>query len=347
MGVRMDWYIGKTAFLTMATVVLCGALLMFIFSLLDLLQGAPAHESFLDSLSRAVRAMPRKIEELAPFAVFLGALIGLGNLSTHSELTILRSSGVSVNRLFASACIPSLCMIVLAQLVIPNVFAADERGQRDRARGFESAWLSEGLTYTRLGWIESDESLHDIRQYELDEQDKVSISRTSPRAEYVPELGAWQLEDVVTTHYLDNLVETQHTELVLWRTTRTPDSLKTLFTTEPRKMSLLELRRQIDDLKAVQQDPAEFEIAYWTKLTKPLSVLGLVLIALAFVIGSSRVLGVGTRITIGIVVGFAFHYLQTLIAPMSVVFHVPPSIAILAPLVLVWTIGLVLLRRTA
>ena len=331
----------------MLVVALFGALLMFIFSLLDMLQGAGPSETFLDSLFRAFRAMPRKIEELAPFAVFLGALIGLGNLAANSELTVLRGAGVSVVRLFLSVCIPSLCMIALAQLLIPVVFAADERNVLEREQGFANTWLSEADSYTRIGWMDADQRLRDIRQYFLDSDGNLERIRTAESGRFQPDQGGWHLMDVTNQRYQPARIATEVADSGFWLTTRTPESLKVLFTVEPRKMSLLQLSKQIVDLKAVGQDPSDFQIVFWSKLTKPLSVLGLVLVALAFVVGSAREIGMGTRLTVGIIVGFVFHYVQTLIAPVSVVFNVPAVVAIIAPVLLVWLIGYALLRRTA
>ena len=339
---RLDRYIGTATLLAMSVALLGGGLLMYIFTMLDMLQGPSG--GFMESSIRALRTVPRKVEELAPFAVFLGALIGLGNLSANSELTVLRGAGVSVTRLFVAVCIPSALVLAIASVLIPLMFSFDERDETDRAVGFTSGWLSEGSVFTRLGWQSDDGTLQDIQQYTLDEDGNLKSSIKAEEATFEPSVG-WLLKPALKIDYLKSGVELSTHDELTWQTAREPDSFKAYFTKSPRKMSLLELNQQIGLLNTAGEDSSEFQIVFWTKLLKPLSVFGLVLIALVFVVGSSRVVGMGTRLTFGILVGFAFHYIQTLIAPISIVFGVPAFISIATPLILVWTIGLYLARR--
>ena len=345
MNVRlMDWYIGKTVFSAMLIVTLCGALLMFVFTLIDAMKDAAEQGGFLGALWQTVLTLPRKIEELAPFAIFLGVLLGMGNLSSNSELTVLRSAGVSVARLFLSVCIPSVLMMALALTLVPITFDTDEGGGQKTGQAVSSAWIREGDTITRIGSFENDK-LVDIKQFRLSDLGQLEEVRAATSALPNENKKGWSLHDVNIVGYGEQFVQSHEQSHATWETPRSAESLTTAFTTEPRKMSLLELYEQIDDLIAVGQDPTEFQVQFWTKLTKPLSVLGLVLIALGFVIGSTREMGMGARLTFGIMVGFTFHYFQTLIAPVTVVFSLPPVIAISVPIVLVWSMGYLLIRR--
>ena len=341
----MDWYIGKTTFLAMVVVTLCGGLLMFVFTLLDALPDAEEQGGFIAALGQTVRTMPRKIEELAPFAVFLGVLIGMGNLSSNSELTIFRSTGVSVVRLFVSACIPSVVMIVLAQTLVPLIFAADERGSASIDGTIDAAWIREGKTFTRIGSITASDTLQSVSQYRLDDVGNLSQVREAKTARPKNDEGGWELNEVSESSISAQRIDVTTPQNATWDTPRSADSLMSAFTTEPRKMSLLQLYEQIDDLRTAREDAREYQVEFWLKLTKPLSVLGLVLIAIGFVVGSTREMGMGARLTFGIAVGFAFHYFQTLVAPVTVVFALPPAVAISVPIIMVWAIGLVLLQR--
>ena len=341
----MDWYIGKTAFLAMVVVTLCGSLLMFVFTLLDAMPDAGEQGGIVDALEQTVRTMPRKIEELAPFAIFLGVLIGMGSLSSNSELTVFRSTGVSVLRLFLSACVPSVLMIIFAQTLVPLIFASDERADVARGVNIAGAWVREGNTFTRIGAIDATDRIVEISQYRLNDAGQLTQVREAESALPNDREDGWELADVTDTSFGTTQIEISQRKAATWNTPRSADSLTSAFTIEPRKMSLLQLYEQIDDLRAAGGDPKEYQIEFWLKLTKPLSVLGLVLIAIGFVVGSTREIGMGARLTFGIAVGFAFHYFQTLVAPVTIVFALPPAVAISIPIIMVWVIGLVLIRR--
>ncbi|MEE8079392.1 MAG: LptF/LptG family permease, partial [Pseudomonadales bacterium] len=75
------------------------------------------------------------------------------------------------------------------------------------------------------------------------------------------------------------------------------------------------------------------------------AVLGLALIALGFVLGPLREVSMGVRISVGILVGLTFKYLQDLLAPMSIVYDMPPALAVLAPILGCWILGAWGMRR--
>ena len=54
---------------------------------------------FSDLLIYIALTLPRRVEEFVPYATLIGALFGLGRLASSSELTIIRSAGVSMPRL--------------------------------------------------------------------------------------------------------------------------------------------------------------------------------------------------------------------------------------------------------
>ena len=88
-------------------------------------------------------------------------------------------------------------------------------------------------------------------------------------------------------------------------------------------------------------------MSFWSKALQPVAVLGLVLVALAFVTGPLREAGLGARLGAGIAVGLAFKYLVDVFGPMSVVFSIPPWLAMAVPVALSWIAGIVLVRRMA
>ena len=92
---------------------------------------------------------------------------------------------------------------------------------------------------------------------------------------------------------------------------------------------------------------SEYELAFWSRILKPLTYLGLTLFALGVVLGPLRQVGMGLRLTFGIFAGLGFKYLQDLFAPAAIVFNIPALIAILIPIALYWSVAVYLIRRNA
>ena len=116
---------------------------------------------------------------------------------------------------------------------------------------------------------------------------------------------------------------------------------------EPSKLGLVALYSHIVYLRQQGVNATSFQVAFWTKITEPLALLGLVLIATGIVVGPLREVGMGLRLTFGIAVGFTFKYVNDLLTPIVVVYGFSPLIAAFLPIVLVWVAGWLLVRRSS
>jgi lipopolysaccharide export system permease protein len=108
---------------------------------------------------------------------------------------------------------------------------------------------------------------------------------------------------------------------------------------EPRRLSLADLYRQIHYMNRERLSADIYELAFWSKILQPLSVLGLTLLALGFILGPLREVGMGVRLSVGVFAGLGFKYLQDLFAPMSMVYDLPAAVAVLLPILVCWGLG--------
>jgi lipopolysaccharide export system permease protein len=111
-------------------------------------------------------------------------------------------------------------------------------------------------------------------------------------------------------------------------------------------LSIESLYNYIRYLGLQNTDTASYEVAFWRKVLQPLIILGLVLIGISFVFGPLRDSTMGFRIFIGVVIGISFRILQDMLGPLSVVFEFPPLMAVMAPVLFCFGIGLYLLKRS-
>ena len=96
----LDRYLYRTVLLytamAMAVLLTLGALFLFISQQSDIGVGSySAGDAFLFTLLN----LPQQAFELLPIGAMIGALMGLGNLASGSELVVTRASGVSVWRI--------------------------------------------------------------------------------------------------------------------------------------------------------------------------------------------------------------------------------------------------------
>lgn len=116
-------------------------------------------------------------------------------------------------------------------------------------------------------------------------------------------------------------------------------------TVKPEELSLSGLYDYVTYLKASEQDASRYELAFWRKLTQPLSIAVMMLMALSFVFGPLRSVTMGARVLSGVVAGFTFYISSEFFGPLTLVYGIPPIFGALAPSLAFLAIAVALLRR--
>ena len=336
-----------------AVVVLAFVLLLSVFALIDELRG---QYTFLQAATFVALTTPRRVYELLPFAGFLGTLLALGNLASHGELVIMRVSGMSVPRLLGSLLLPVLAIIgvgiVIGEVYGPRLeeqaesFKAKARFASDTIRLSGGSWYREGPLYMSVGAVDGEDELLEVRQFWLDDRGALVRSLQAAGARYVRgDDPHWLLRDVRETVLGDTGTAVRTWPELRWDGKVDPAMLSVRVLVEAPKLGVLALRQQIAYMQREGLDPRAYQVAYYGKLLTPVAMLGLSFLAMVFVLGPMREVGLGLRLTVGILTGLVFKYLQDLFAPMSQVYGLDPLIAVAIPIALCWLVALIGVRR--
>ncbi|KOO12506.1 lipopolysaccharide ABC transporter permease, partial [Vibrio xuii] len=86
-------------------------------------------------------------------------------------------------------------------------------------------------------------------------------------------------------------------------------------------------------------------LALGRKITHPISIAVIMLLALSFVFGPLRSVSMGARVLSGVVAGFTFYISSEFFGPLTLVYGIPPVFGALMPSVVFLGIALMLLRR--
>ena len=132
--VKLDRYIGTSVFFAIMAVLGIIVSLALLFAYIDELSDITATYGLLDAAIWVLLTVPRRIYEMLPMAALIGCLIGLGNLASSSELTIMRAAGVSIRRIVWAVMKPML-VIMLAGVLIGEYLApwSENLAQANRA----------------------------------------------------------------------------------------------------------------------------------------------------------------------------------------------------------------------
>lgn len=350
--VKLDRYIGTSVFFAILAVLGIIVGLALLFAYIDELGDISASYGLLDAGVWVLLTIPRRIYEMLPMAALIGCLIGLGNLASSSELTIMRAAGVSIRRIVWAVMKPML-VIMLAGVLIGEYLApwSENLAQANRAMaqgGGEAQsskrglWHRQGDEFIHINAVQPNGVLLGVTRYQFDAQRNLLSASFARRALF--QSDHWQLEDVVTTQLQEQSTAVVNSPSQRWDVQLNPQLLGTVVL-EPEALSVTGLWRYIHYLANQGLANGRYWLAFWTKILQPLVTAALVLMAISFIFGPLRSVTLGQRVFTGVLVGFVFKIGQDLLGPSSLVFGFPPLLAVLIPAAICALAGLLLLRR--
>lgn len=284
--------------------------------------------------------MPGLIYELIPIATLIGALYALSTLARHSEITVLRASGLAtgdlLKTLFRAAFLLALLTFVIGEAVVP---VSERLGREIRAKalstviaqsGFDSGlWVKDGRSFVNIRTATPDAPLQGVRIYKFSNENRLESVTDAWQAEFeMPDL--WHLQDVVRTVLDGDQARVESSASGEWRSNVTPTLLAALMVS-PERMSLLGLWNYTKHLSDNKQKTERYQIALWKKVVYPLAALVMVALALPFGYSHNRVGGVSLKIFAGVMLGILFYALNGLSSNLGAINSWSPLLSAVAP----------------
>lgn len=297
-------------------------------------------------------SLPKELEMFFPMAVLIGGLIGLGALANNSELIVMQSAGLSrfniITAAMKTAIFLILVLMVIGEFVTPNSEAKAKEIRLTAISGgslFSTSklvWAKDGDNFVSIGEVTTQSLIQDVSVYEFNED--LSLKRLTYAKSANFRDNSWWFNDVFTTDFKPDLVQTNESLSQRWESTLTPDKLG-IVAVKPETLSIQGLHDYIGYLDNNNQDSSRYELAYWRKLLQPITVSVMLLMALSFIFGPLRSVTMGVRIIMGVLTGFGFFVANEMFGPLSLVYQLHPVIGALLPSVLFLIVATALLRR--
>ncbi|WP_100753323.1 LPS export ABC transporter permease LptG [Vibrio salilacus] len=350
----LDLYIGKTIIATtslvLATFVGLSAIIKYVEQLRKVGDGT---YDLIQALLFVLLSIPRDIEMFFPMAALLGALIGLGMLASSSELVVMQAAGFSKLNIGMSVLKTAVPLMIVVTLLGQWGAPQAQKMARD-LRAFATSngailsvrtgvWARDANDFIFIGKVE-DDKIYVMNMWRFDDNKHLKSVVHAAEVEYDAN-NTWIMKDVQITEMADEIeIAKQSLPEYRWTTSLAPDKLAVV-TVKPEELSLAGLYDYVTYLKASEQDPARYELAFWRKVTQPFSIGVMMLMALSFIFGPLRSVTMGARILSGVIAGFTFYISSEFFGPLSLVYNIPPVFGAVMPSMVFLTIALLLLRR--
>ena len=308
--------------------------------------------NFGSAMIYIVLSIPGLISQLLPLTALLGGVLGLGVLAGNSELTAMRSGGISLGRIVWSTMKIAIGLVliglVMSEWLAPlsdnfaRTFRSVALSKQLSMEGKQGLWAREGKDVVNVRKILPGERLGDIFIYQIN--DKHELTKLEHARAAFHNDGNWILQDVTTSVFSGKGVSSTRTAELPWLTSLSPDLLNVV-SVDPQTLSIIGLYQYIEYLKKNSLRTENYDQAFWSKISAPFVTCIMMLLSIPFVFGPLRSVGVGTRMLVGALVGIGFHLLNETANYVGLVFHLNTMISVIAPPLLALIVAVSLLSR--
>lgn len=344
-------YIAKTIMLASAAVLFVMLGLTFFIGLLGELRDIGTGDyQFLDAVLHTLLKLPHDLYQFFPMMIMLGGVMGLGILSSHRELIVMRTSGVSVQNIIGGVLAGGALLILIATVIgeglAPQaIYLGDKHKQGAENYGQAVAtasgvWIHEGNNFLHVERVMSRHHLEGVKRYEFDKEHRLLAAYYAKKLDF--ENGHWELTDLSKTTFLENETRSERVAKASWGLVLNPNLLN-IGMVEPQQLSLDKLLKYSRHLVKNHLQATRFQFEFWKRIFQPLASLVMLLLAVPFVLGAPRSVTMGWRMLLGVMVGFSFYMLNAFLGQLSIVYQLSPFFAAFFPVLLFGILGYVLI----
>lgn len=351
----IDRYIATTIIHTTAIVLLMlVGITIFITFIQEMNDIGTGSYTFFAAFFYVLLALPNQVYSFFPMAMLVGVSLGLGLLANHSELTVLRASGMSLARITIAVMKGSFVLLLVFTLIgewlgpLANHIAEYQKTLlTSKGQAMEmthGAWMRDGANFLYIESMLNDKHLQGVSRYQFDAQRNLSKASYAKNATY--QNHQWQMQDISESDINLKQITTDKNAQANWQLTINPKILR-ISAVDPSEMTLDQLYEYISYLKQNSLNPSNYTLAFWQRILQPIGTLVMVWLAIPFVFGSLRRMTMGVRMMIGISLGFVFYILNQFFGPLTLVFQLPPFLAACIPMMIFALTAYLLQKRVS
>jgi len=298
--------------------------------------------------------VPMLASRFLPFAVLLGTLIALTALNQHSEVVAMKAAGMSAHQVLAPMILASLfvaaaafafneTVVVRAARTADAWSGADYRPIPPDTGVLNNVWARDGERLVHVDQVIGRGANARLEGVTIYQRDEGAIAGMIDAKSGRQRPGGWRLFDVRVYDTGMNVVRKAATMDALDGVEATRFTLARIDATSENFGSL---NQAIRDLDRASRPTAAARSGWWHKISGPMSIVLMPLLAGLAAFGLARSGQVLVRAAIGMALGFSYFLVDNLSLALGNVGAYPPVLAAWAPFLLFLFIGEMVLVRS-
>ncbi len=306
----------------------------------------------VDAFYYTFLSLPRRMYQLFPFSVLLGAMMGLGTLNSNHELVAIRAAGVATAQIVFSvmkaALILASFIFIVGEYIVPvtekialNHWTTQTHGTSSTVSD-KAIWVRDGDTFTKIHAITSDKTLGNVSIFTFAEDKSLKVSTLASSAHY--DGSDWILKGIKQTFITENKVISNRIDQARWPTLLDLELVDVIIS-NLEYLSAFGLYRYSSYLDANKLESNQYWLAFWNKLIQPFSIAAMLLLSVPFVFSSSRTSNAGSRLMIGVFIGIVFTIANKITAQFGLVYNISPLLSASFITISTFLIASIMIRR--
>lgn len=297
--------------------------------------------------------LPDLLSRFIPFSALLAALLTLAQLSQHSEITIMKASGLSAHRILLPltlACLViALAHFLFAQTVVTNAnaelaywkrfdYAADLPPPPDIV---DDIWLTDGREIILVQAVSRSGSRVILDKVTIYQRDEANLLTGILRADFAWHTdGRWTLYAVRRFDVMTHEITTA--ESLAWDLKAPPDRFFAA-RIDADQETFSSLYASIRQLRQEGQTVDALSASLYQKVAEPLGTVLMPLLGAIAGFGVARRGKLFARMAAGMGLGFAYFVADNFMLAMGKFGAAPPLLAAFGPMAVFLSLGLALL----
>ena len=284
--------------------------------------------------------LPAFITLLLPSITLLSVLVVLARLTRQHEITVMRASGISINRILIPFLLGGVLIgggqFILQDTVVP-VANKIAQNLEDRLLGHHSPsrmdmdnlWIKSDRQLIHAHQVIPEEQvLLDITAYQFDAEHRLQ-SRLDAHSAQIRN-GKWTLFDGMSYHYGEQ-VSIEKFSMRTWDVTLKTEQLNRT-SVDPDFLSLQQIYTLAQRTKREGYDATHLTVLLHSRITQPMTTVAAVLLAFPFTLRLPRLGGITRSLLLGLSIGFLMFVAIDLFKALGMGGRLPPMLAAWAPM---------------
>lgn len=339
-----------TEFIKLLIIAVLSFILLFI--MVDLFENIDNLMKFKVPLGSSILffiyKVPFIIGQISPVAVLVAALISLGILSKHGEITAMKAGGIRLLKalfpLLGAGLVISALVILMNEYVTPSALK--------KIDNFRQQWFGvQGGSFGKEGiWVRTGGGIFNIRQIDIKRNQLYGLTLYVMEKPFTVKERiysrnvAWQdgrwvaASATIWKFSLNGEADRTEADNLEIKNFINPEDLPNVENLQ-KNMSIGELKNYINTLEEDGYDSSRYRIELYGKFSFPLVNFIMILVGIPFALKTGRYSGIASGVGLSIIIAFSYWIIFAVTRSLGQSALIPPIISAAFPDVLFFAIG--------